>query len=174
MSSICGTCHQQIRSATLKPSHHPITEGKIKCSDCHNPHGALSPSMVKHESVNLQCTSCHADKRGPYVFVHPVVEENCVTCHNPHGSSHGKLLNEAVPNLCQDCHDVARHPGTVYGQGAGFLCTNVPNPANPACKNNGDFNPSVNTRFIARACLNCHNAIHGSNAPANRGQFLFR
>jgi DmsE family decaheme c-type cytochrome len=161
---MCGTCHQQIRSATLKPSHHPITEGKVKCSDCHNPHGALSPNMVKQESINLQCTSCHADKRGPYVFAHPVVEENCVSCHNPHGSSHGKLLNEAVPNLCQDCHDVARHPGTPYGQGAAFLKPDgTPNPAS-----------AVNTRFIARSCLNCHNAIHGSNAPANRGQFLFR
>ncbi len=30
------------------------------------------------------------------------------------------------------------------------------------------------TRFIARSCTNCHNAIHGSNAPANRGQFFTR
>jgi len=173
-SEICGSCHQQIRSAILKPSHHPITEGKVKCSDCHNPHGALSQSMVKQETVNDQCKSCHADKRGPYVFSHPPVEDNCLTCHNPHGSSHAKLLNENAPNLCQDCHDVARHPGTPYGQGAGFLCTNVPNPANPNCKTEGAYNPSTNTRFIARACLNCHNAIHGSNAPANRGQFLIR
>jgi hypothetical protein len=25
----CGTCHQQIRTATFKPSHHPIIEGKV-------------------------------------------------------------------------------------------------------------------------------------------------
>ena len=159
---MCGQCHQQIRSAILKPSHHPITEGKVKCSDCHNPHGALTQAMVKQETVNQQCTSCHADKRGPYLFAHPVVEENCLTCHNPHGSSHNFLLNEPAPNLCQDCHDVARHPGTPYGRGAAWL------------KPDGTFNSAVNTRFIARACLNCHNAIHGSNAPANRGQFLIR
>lgn len=158
----CGKCHQQIRSAILKPSHHPITEGKVRCSDCHNPHGALSHAMVKQETVNEQCFSCHADKRGPYVFAHPPVEENCLSCHNPHGSSHGKLLNEAAPNLCQDCHDVARHPGTPYGGGAAWL------------KPDGTFNTAVNTRLIARACVNCHNAIHGSNAPAGRGQFLFR
>jgi DmsE family decaheme c-type cytochrome len=163
-SDMCGTCHQQIRSATLKPSHHPIQEGKIKCSDCHNPHGALSQAMVKQETVNQQCQSCHADKRGPYVFAHPAVEDNCLSCHNPHGSSHAKLLNEKVPNLCQDCHDWSRHPGTYYDGKLGFV-----NPITGASPN-----PQVSTRFIARGCLNCHNSIHGSNAPGNRGKFLTR
>jgi DmsE family decaheme c-type cytochrome len=161
-ADICGTCHQQIRSATQKPSHHPIIEGKIKCSDCHNPHGALSHAMVKQETVNDQCYSCHTDKRGPFVFNHPPVEENCLTCHNPHGSSHSKLLNEHVPNLCQDCHDASRHPGTIYGGAAAWLTPQ------------GTPNPTVNTRFIARACVNCHVQIHGSNAPGNRGQFFTR
>ena len=120
-ADICGNCHQPIRAATFKPSHHPIIEGKVKCSDCHNPHGAITPAMLKAD-VNDQCYSCHADKRGPYVFTHPPVEENCVTCHNPHGSVHAKLLNETAPNLCQDCHDWSRHPGTIYGGAGGFKC----------------------------------------------------
>ena len=78
--------------------------------------------MVRHETVNQQCYSCHAEKRGPYVFSHPPVDENCLSCHNPHGSSHTFLLNEKVPNLCQDCHDWSRHPGSFYGgQQAGTL-----------------------------------------------------
>jgi DmsE family decaheme c-type cytochrome len=164
-ADLCGTCHMQIRSAIMKPSHHPIIENKMKCSDCHNVHGALTPVMLKAETVNQQCYSCHADKRGPYMFAHPPVEENCLSCHNPHGSVYYKLLNEHLPNLCQDCHDVARHPGTPYG-GAGTFNnpqTGQPNP--PA---------SVNTRLIARACTNCHSNIHGSNAPGNRGQFFIR
>ena len=161
-SEVCGTCHQDIRSQTLKPSHHPIVEGKIKCSDCHNPHGAISPVMLRNASVNDQCLSCHADKRGPFVFSHPPVEENCASCHNPHGSSHYKLLNEHAPNLCQDCHDAARHPGSIYGGGAAWKLPD------------GSPNASVNTRFIARACVNCHNAIHGSNAPGSKGRFFLR
>jgi DmsE family decaheme c-type cytochrome len=117
--------------------------------------------MVKAETVNQQCYSCHADKRGPFMFEHPPVEENCLSCHNPHGSSHARLLNEKTPNLCQDCHDWSRHPGTFYGGGHGFTLNGAPNPG-------------VSTRFIARNCLNCHNAIHGTNAPANRGLFLIR
>jgi hypothetical protein len=38
----------------------------------------------------------------------------------------------------------------------------------------GAFNTGVSTRFIARACVNCYNAVHGSNAPASRGKFLTR
>lgn len=177
-ADICGRCHQQVRNATLKPSHHPIIENKIKCSDCHNPHGALTPVMLRAETVNQQCYSCHTDKRGPFVFAHPSVEQNCLSCHNPHGSIYPSLLNEKVPNLCQDCHDVARHPGTIYGGAAAFQCSPAAtaDPKNSACfgKAPGSFNTSVNTRFIARACVNCHNAIHGSNAPASRGQFLIR
>ena len=153
----CVACHAPIRAAVLKQSHHPIIEGKVTCSDCHNPHGALSHVMLKNETVNDQCVSCHADKRGPYLFSHPAVQENCLSCHQPHGSVHTKLLNEKVPNLCQDCHDWSRHPGTIY-QG---------NNAWPPQGN-------ANTRFIARSCNNCHNAIHGSNAPGNRGRFLIR
>jgi DmsE family decaheme c-type cytochrome len=156
----CVTCHKQIRSQLLKPSHHPIIEGKVKCSDCHNPHGALSPAMVNNESINQLCTSCHADKRGPYMWEHPPVEQNCLNCHNSHGSSHNRLLNEKVPNLCQDCHDWSRHPGTFYDGSQGWQ--RPPAQGGPS------------TRFIARSCVNCHNQIHGSNAPGNRGEFFTR
>lgn len=152
----CSTCHKQIRAQINKTSHHPIVEGKVACSDCHNPHGAMSHAMVKDESVNKLCVSCHGDKRGPFVWEHAPVEENCLSCHNSHGSNHAKLLNEKVPNLCQDCHDWSRHPGTYYGGNQGFA---------PGAQN---------TRFLARACVNCHQAIHGSNAPGNRGKFFTR
>ena len=155
----CTACHKQIRSQLLKPSHHPIVEGKVNCTSCHNPHGALSHAMVKDESVNQLCSSCHADKRGPFMQEHPPVEENCLTCHNSHGSIHNKLLTERVPNLCQDCHDASRHPGTYYSgnQGFGSSALNAPN-----------------TRLVGRGCLNCHTSIHGSNAPAMRGKFFLR
>ncbi|MCE9639805.1 MAG: DmsE family decaheme c-type cytochrome [Betaproteobacteria bacterium] len=151
----CTTCHKQIRSQLTKTSHHPIIEGKVRCSDCHNPHGALSPGMVKNESVNQLCTSCHADKRGPFMWEHPPVEENCMSCHNSHGSSHTKLLNEKVPQLCQDCHDWSQHPGTAY-------------------QGNLGFGGAANTRFVARSCVNCHQEIHGSNAGSARGKRFTR
>ena len=158
----CINCHKQTRVQINKPSHHPIIEGKVTCSSCHNPHGAQSHAMVKQETVQAQCWSCHADKRGPFLFQHPAVEENCLSCHAPHGSSHSKLLNERVPNICQDCHDWSLHPGTAYSGDQGFI------------RIAGSTATTANTRFIARSCLNCHNAIHGSNAPAARGKHLTR
>ena len=155
---VCFTCHRDIRAQVLRPSHHPIQEGKIKCSSCHNPHGALSHAMLRHESVNEQCYSCHADKRGPYLFEHPPVAENCLNCHNPHGSRSARLLREKPPNLCQDCHDAAQHPGTAYDLTEAFP----------------PIGTAPSTRFFARACLNCHLAIHGSNAPASKGRRFVR
>ena len=115
--------------------------------------------------MNQQCFSCHADKRGPFMFGHPPVEENCLSCHTPHGSSHNKLLNEKVPNLCQDCHVQGRHPTAYYGQNQAWIRRNG-QPSAPTARRS--------TRFISRSCLNCHNSIHGSNAPTNRGRYLIR
>lgn len=154
----CASCHKNIQAQVNKNSHHPIVEGKVACSDCHNPHGAMSHAMVKNESVNQLCISCHGDKRGPFIWEHAPVEENCLSCHNSHGSNHNKLLTEKVPNLCQDCHDAARHPGTPYGGNASF----------------GTQSGGNSTRFLARSCVNCHQTIHGSNAPGNRGKYFTR
>ena len=153
---VCFQCHRDIRALVMRPSHHPIVEGKVKCTSCHNPHGALSPSMVNNESLRDLCVSCHADKRGPYLYEHPPVEENCLNCHNPHGSRSVKLLKEKVPNLCQDCHDAAQHPGTQYDLTEAFK------------------GAAANQRFFARGCLNCHNEIHGSNSPGSRGRRFIR
>jgi DmsE family decaheme c-type cytochrome len=148
----CFTCHKDVRAETWKNSHHPIREGKISCADCHNPHGSATPKMVRAASVNDQCYSCHAEKRGPFLWEHPPVRENCLNCHTPHGSNHLKLQKTSVPYLCQQCHSNTRHPGTLYD---GFR---VPTLENPAQGSNRVFN---------RACLDCHAAVHGSNHPSS-------
>lgn len=145
----CNQCHKDIKVQINKRSRHPILEGKVKCSNCHNPHGSMGPSMVKADSVNQLCYKCHAEKRGPYLWEHPPVEENCASCHTPHGSRHAKLMGEKIPNLCQACHDWQRHPGTLYGNQNAFTGS------------------SPSSRLFARSCLNCHVTIHGSNAPVN-------
>lgn len=146
---ICTKCHLDIKSQINKISRHPIKEGKVNCSDCHAQHGSTGLSMIRADSVNELCYTCHAEKRGPYLWEHPPVEENCANCHTPHGSTHAKLIKEKIPNLCQACHDWERHPGTRYSSETALTGS------------------APSNRFFARSCLNCHNAIHGSNAPVN-------
>src|SRR5213595_2400521 len=52
---VCFTCHKEQRTQVSRPSHHPILEGKVVCSDCHNPHGSVGPKLVKRDSVNDTC-----------------------------------------------------------------------------------------------------------------------
>jgi DmsE family decaheme c-type cytochrome len=148
---VCFECHKSIKTQVSKQSHHPIMEGKVNCSDCHNPHGSASHAMLKAEGVNQLCYQCHADKRGPFIYEHPPVEENCAICHDPHGSRHAKLMTEKIPNLCQDCHDWSRHPGTPYDA------------------KNGISGTAPSNRFFGRSCLNCHGNIHGSAHFENHG-----
>lgn len=143
----CYSCHKNIRAQQNKQSRHPVKEGKIKCSSCHEVHGGFGQRMVKSESVNDLCYQCHAEKRGPYAFEHPPVQENCLNCHEVHGSNHTKLLVRKVPFLCQSCHTRTGHPSRP--------ATNFHSFGGPAT--------SQKNRFFARACLNCHGNIHGSS-----------
>jgi DmsE family decaheme c-type cytochrome len=144
----CLSCHKDVRAEMWKTSHHPIREGKIGCTDCHNPHGTQTRGLIKAASVNEQCYTCHAEKRGPFLWEHAPVRESCLNCHTPHGSNHQKLQKTATPYLCQQCHSNTRHPGTLYD------ATSLANQAR------------ASNRIFNRACLDCHSAVHGSNNPS--------
>ena len=53
-----------------RPSRHPIPEGLVACSDCHNAHGSVGPKMMVRDNVNDTCYTCHMEKRGPFVRTH--------------------------------------------------------------------------------------------------------
>jgi DmsE family decaheme c-type cytochrome len=150
----CYTCHQSIRAKSLRTSHHPVREGKLDCGSCHNPHDSTTPKMVSAQWVNEKCLECHTEKRGPFLWEHAPVRENCLNCHDPHGSNHDKLLVAKQPFLCQRCHLNTRHPGTLY-DGVNALT-----------------GTSVSNRAIEHSCKNCHQNVHGSNAPS--GPYLGR
>ena len=100
----CFTCHKSERAKSMRTSHHPVREGKMGCASCHNPHDGSRPKMLQADSVNELCYKCHTEKRGPFLFEHAPVREDCVSCHEPHGSNHKRLLAQKLPNLCWNCH----------------------------------------------------------------------
>ena len=157
---VCFTCHKTERAQTHRISHHPILEGKVVCSDCHNPHGSTGPKLLVKDSVNDTCYTCHAEKRGPFLWEHAPVTDDCTNCHTPHGSTKAPLLKARVPWLCQECH-TGDH-GAAINSGANL-------PSGNATTVNGQqalANQSPRAQTNARACLNCHVLIHGSNHPA--------
>lgn len=155
---VCFTCHKEQRAQSKKMSHHAIGEGKVACSDCHNPHGSAGPKLLKKNTVTETCYTCHAEKRGPFLFEHQPVAEDCTNCHTPHGSNIAPLLKSRPPFMCQECHDGTHASGTPVGP-------------NAAGKQAGlTVAPSKNN--VGPACMNCHRQVHGSNSPA--GGYLQR
>ncbi|MHB1455935.1 MAG: DmsE family decaheme c-type cytochrome [Armatimonadota bacterium] len=131
---VCYSCHKAQQMQSKLPSHHPIAEGKVKCSSCHNPHGGPN-GMLKAESVVETCARCHADKVGPFTFQHPPVTEDCTICHTPHGSVQRKLLVRSQSFICLKCH---ASPHNIRGDKARFAS------------------------YFGN-CTDCHTQIHGSD-----------
>jgi DmsE family decaheme c-type cytochrome len=128
----------------------PVREERLQCSSCHNVHGTANVKMLRvGTTIDESCTSCHADKRGPWLWEHAPVVESCVTCHDPHGSNNDRMLVAKQPFLCQRCHVTSRHPPTVY---EGYLLNNSQNA----------------NKIYARSCTVCHQLVHGSNSPSGK------
>ena len=144
VTATCAPCHREKAAKLLGSAHMPVREGKMECTTCHNQHGSTNVRMLRvGNTINELCTSCHAEKRGPFLWEHPPVRESCATCHDPHGSTNDRMLAAKVPYLCQRCHVASRHPASVY-----------------------DGSRLTSTRFVSRGCVNCHSQIHGSNHPS--------
>jgi len=140
----CFQCHKDRRAQMARSSHMPIREGKITCTNCHNPHGSFTEALLRKNSINDTCYGCHAEKRGPFLFEHTPVRENCTNCHDPHGTANEYSLKLSRQRLCMECHTI--------GHGL---------PSGPQA-----------VQSIGRQCQNCHTAIHGTNSPS--GALLHR
>jgi len=147
-AGVCFECHQEQRAEIQRVSSHPIRQGTVACSDCHNPHGSAGPHNLTALTVNETCYQCHAEKRGPFLWEHGPVREDCTTCHTPHGSIQPALLTSRMPFLCQECHLGTRHVSTQYA-GDGVVSLG-----------------GAEDKLLGKSCTNCHVEIHGSNHPS--------
>ena len=140
----CFQCHKDKRAQMARSSHMPLREGKMTCTNCHQPHGTATEGLLREASINDTCYKCHAEKRGPFLFEHAPVRENCLNCHDAHGSINEYLLKVSRPRLCAECH------------GFGHGLTSGP----------------MAVQTIGRQCQNCHTKVHGTNSPS--GALLHR
>ncbi|NQT36935.1 MAG: cytochrome c3 family protein [Planctomycetes bacterium] len=161
----CYKCHPKVFGETSLPSHHPIAEGKMVCSDCHDGHGQARGNL-KEATVNELCYECHAEKEGPFAYEHAPVTENCGTCHNPHGTVTNNLLHQPTTFLCLRCH--SGH--STHGRSEQcFRCHFVaPDTTNVG---GGPLDPMIPTTPAMRQalftdCTQCHAQVHGSDQPS--------
>ena len=140
---VCYDCHINLKAKFYQASHHPVREHQMTCSECHNVHGEDGTGLMVAARIRQKCTSCHAEKRGPFLWEHQPAAEDCTICHASHGSNLPALLKKRSPQLCQQCHAQAGHPSVSY---------------------DGSRIPSA---FLSvKGCLNCHSQTHGTNHPS--------
>jgi DmsE family decaheme c-type cytochrome len=153
---LCQECHPAQVAEGFLPSHHPILEGKMVCSDCHNVHGEERGNLPEASNGEM-CFRCHGEKRGPFVAEHPPVTEDCTICHRPHGSPVDYMLIQDQPLLCLQCH-----PGHSDGHRTPLVSTSPDNP---------DTQQAI-FGFYAR-CTSCHSHIHGTDLLSGTGNPTF-
>jgi DmsE family decaheme c-type cytochrome len=182
---LCYGCHQEEMAKANFPSHHPIKEGKMSCSSCHNPHGA----ELSEETANALCLDCHGRYQGPFVFEHSPVQEDCGICHDAHGTVADNLLKQNEPFLCLQCHESHFHamrigssvPATNVAFSAynpdGTLATVPAGTSTPATvaagTQPGATIQMTNTlgehswqQAFGTKCTVCHSQVHGSDLPS--------
>jgi DmsE family decaheme c-type cytochrome len=147
---LCFSCHQSAQAEFYLPSHHPLNEGRVFCVDCHDPHGGFSQNHLLKDTVRETCIQCHPDKRGPFLYEHADVIEDCLNCHSPHGSVNSQLLNAREPFLCLQCHEGHR-----------------------LNREEGGSSSASRIRAFYTRCTDCHSRIHGSDLPSGSGEGRF-
>ena len=144
---VCADCHRQQHNETMKAFSHPLVEGQMDCTSCHGMHEDVVATSLVRETVNDTCYQCHAEVRGPYLWEHAPVSEDCGLCHAPHGSNQPAMLTLRGPLLCQGCHSQQGHPSV---------------PQTP----DGLARAMPSQYLLGQNCMNCHSQPHGSNHPS--------
>lgn len=136
--ALCTSCHAEAGAELRLEYRHPVAEGLVDCTDCHDVHGRSASSAAGSLATRGACASCHQEQHGPYLFEHQAVTDGCTSCHRPHGSWNRSLLASTGNGVCLSCHLQSNFPGV----------GKIPH----------DFRLSGGAR-----CWDCHSDVHGSN-----------
>lgn len=130
----CKRCHADVQAQFALPNHHPVPEGRMQCTSCHDVHGDMA-RVRNLELTQDRCVQCHKSYQGPFVFAHQASRrDGCIACHLPHGTPNNRLLQQV--NTQQNCLQCHGDFPAFHDQTRGAVFTD---------------------------CLRCHTQVHGSN-----------
>jgi predicted CXXCH cytochrome family protein len=173
-AALCYTCHSDLEAAFARGSVHTVVRDG-RCTDCHSPHVASAPKLVK-TAGNALCFSCHPDVKAKVsgAGAHAPAKDRCTSCHDPHRSDVAAQLKTASPALCLACHPAKnaalakKHLGADLSKVA---CTSCHDPHGSAGKHllaGG----SVDAPFADGSCDTCHVGGKASALAENGGKAL--
>lgn len=150
MPELCVKCHgSEWGQFMAGGSRHPVPEGKLKCVNCHVPHGAWWPKLLQGKF----------DKSGG----------GCGSCHVPHGSKAQYLISvnksggERESEICTTCHITAQYNAEQTHPVKNRWDTSAKKELScTSTCHQGLYWPEMDI-FAGEICLNCHT---GHNSPA--------
>jgi hypothetical protein len=94
-AELCGQCHRTwsqialsgprgVNNVRFQPYRlanskcYDAADRRIRCTACHDPHGALETNLTSYDT---KCTACHS--AALHAKVCPVAKANCAGCHMP-------------------------------------------------------------------------------------------
>lgn len=142
--ALCLSCHADQKASFSRPYGHRLDAAGVSCVSCHDPHAGKGEKSLRLDHAGQgPCVTCHAEKRGPFVFPHVGdTAGSCMSCHEAHGSVKPSALTRTrIDQLCLECHS------PITGGTLGSQPPSIHDLRSP--------------RY--RECTVCHVAIHGSN-----------
>jgi predicted CXXCH cytochrome family protein len=189
LSKTCGPCHQQEEADWEQSVHGKAVAGgqtAALCSDCHQPHGTVEPSLVA--LFTTTCVGCHQEVvdsylksvHGQAVLQGSTDAATCVDCHSWDRKAHTLQASteagspsspEEIPLTCGRCHPepMANFESTFHGRdwklgvkGEGPTCIDCHGsfgilPAHGA-------ETSMTEERLSTICGKCHQGITASFA----------
>ena len=92
IEELCARCHEPPEA---KYVHGPVATRR--CDFCHEPHQSTFPHLLRAETVDKVCLSCHLGETFVTQAEHADLgDTGCTTCHDPHSSDRKYFLFDFV------------------------------------------------------------------------------